>query len=307
MKILRSPDEFRRTGAAVFGAVGVFDGVHLGHQQILRGAIEESRRSNGQTLVVTFDRHPNAVVASDKVPPFIYPLHKRLEVVRELGPDMLWLIPFDEAFSRKTGASFAEQLASDFAPLESLWIGADFRFGHKRRGDVALLRDTGARFRFNVHATPAVLADGHPISSTRIREVIMRGDLDAAAKMLGRPYTLAGKVVEGDRLGRTLGFPTANMDVKGLAIPPTGVYAALAQSGGKTHQAVLNIGFRPTVCGASKELRCEAHMLDFSGDLYGHEVELSFIAKLREEKLFASTDALRQQIAADIAAAQLLF
>ena len=307
MKILHAPEEFPRIGAQVFCGVGVFDGVHLGHQQILNGLIQQSCQSNGTALVVTFDKHPNAVVAPEKVPLFIYPLHKRIEVIRKLGPDLLWLIPFDEAFSRKSGAAFAEEMASHFAPLESLWVGSAFQFGHKRSGDVALLRDIGARLEFTVHASHAVQSDGQAISSTRIREEIQRGSLETASSMLGRPYTLVGRVVEGDQIGRTLGFPTANMDVRGLVHPPPGVYAVVAHRGTETHPAVLNIGFRPTISSDSKELRCEVHLLDFVGDLYGHCLELQFVEHLRDEQSFSSVDALRQQIAQDIVLAKRLF
>ena len=307
MKILSVPGEFQRIKGRVFGAVGVFDGVHLGHQKILEGLIDESRRAEGVALVVTFDKHPSTVVAPEKVPPFIYPLQKRLEVIRALGPDVLWLIPFDEVFSLKSGAQFSEELARSFAPLASVWVGADFRFGHKRSGDLNVLRETGARFGFTVRATPAVLSDGQTVSSTRIRDAIARGDFDVASSLLGRPYTLSGKVVEGDRLGRRMGFPTANLDVTGLAVPPNGVYAVTVQIEGQAHQAVLNLGFRPTLSPHSRELRCEVHLLDFSGNLYGCSAEVKFLGKLREEARFANAEELRLQIARDIAAAQRLF
>jgi riboflavin kinase/FMN adenylyltransferase len=172
---------------------------------------------------------------------------------------------------------------------------------------VTLLKALGAELKFTVHALAAVSLDGRVVSSTRIREAIRAGDLDGASQMLGRAYSLAGPVVRGDGLGGKLGFPTANLDTTGLALPPNGVYAVHADFDGQSHRAVLNIGRRPTVQDAAPQLRVEAHLLDFKGDLYGHEMRLTFVEKLRDEKKFPSLDALREQISRDIAEAQARF
>jgi riboflavin kinase/FMN adenylyltransferase len=172
---------------------------------------------------------------------------------------------------------------------------------------VNLLKRLGAEFRFAVHGLAAVSLDNEVVSSTRIREMIRAGQLDLASQMLGRPYALCGTVIKGDGLGRKLGFPTANLDVNGLVIPPNGVYAAHAHEGGRTHRAVLNIGIRPTIQSAALERRVEAHLLDFDGELYGREVELSFVEKLRDEQKFPTLEALKVQIDSDIQSALRLF
>ena len=181
-------------------------------------------------------------------------------------------------------------------------MGADFVFGHHRSGNVALLEKLGAEGRFQVHGLAAVALDGRPVSSTRIRDQIRTGELDAASQMLGRPYSIAGEVMEGDRLGRQLGFPTANLSVVNLVLPPNGVYAAMTSVQGRVFRAALNIGFRPTVASAEPQLRVEAHLLDFTGDLYGQTLELEIGPKLRNEIRFGSPDELGRQIQRDVAA-----
>ncbi|HWI58738.1 MAG TPA: riboflavin kinase, partial [Bacillota bacterium] len=177
----------------------------------------------------------------------------------------------------------------------------------KRSGNVELLKRLGAELGFTVHGLAAVALDGLPVSSTRIREAIRAGNLDGASQMLGRAYSIAGKVVRGDCLGRQLGFPTANLDTTGLVLPPTGVYAVQAETSGQHYRSVLNIGYRPTVNNPQPALRVEAHLLGFEGDLYGQELEVVFVEKLREEKRFGSLEALREQIALDIVRAQARF
>ena len=191
--------------------------------------------------------------------------------------------------------------------MHSLCVGAHFTFGYKRGGNVELLKKLGHELRFAVHGMAAVSLDSKPVSSTRIRQAIGEGNLDRASQMLGRAYSLAGRVTRGDQLGRQLGFPTANLDFTGLALPPTGVYAVHARVGGKSHRAVVNIGTRPTLRRPEPQLQVEVHLLDFSGDIYDQEMEIEFVEKLRDELLFPSPDALREQIGRDIAAARELF
>jgi len=210
-------------------------------------------------------------------------------------------------FSEQTGEAFIRGLVKDLGPLESICVGANFGFGHKRSGNVALLRRLGDELKFTVHGLAAVSLDGKAVSSTRIREGIQGGRLDEVSQMLGRTYSLVGPVGRGDGLGRGLGFPTANLEVRGLALPPRGVYAVHAEVAGKTWRAVLNIGFRPTLQNPKPQLQVEAHLLDFQGDLYGQELELKFVDQLRQEQQFASLAELRAQIARDIAQARLRF
>ena len=307
MKIIHTANELGNGSRKVCLAIGVFDGVHLGHQQIIRQTIADARQHDGVALVLTFDRHPNAIVAPDRVPPQIYSASQQLRAIESLGVDALLEIHFDQAFSEMSGERFIRDLVRDLAKIHSICVGADFVFGHRRSGNVALLKSLGAELDFQVHGLAAVSLDGQVVSSTRIREAIRTGDLDAAGQMLGRPYTICGRVVEGDQIGRRLGFPTANLDVTDLVLPPNGVYAAGTRFQGRPYRVALNIGVRPTVAPAKPEIRVEAHLLDFGGELYGAELELEIGEKLRAEQHFASPTELREQIARDIARVRLMF
>ena len=307
MRIIPAAQELTPGGRKVCLAIGFFDGVHLGHQQVIRQTITDAKQHEAIGLVVTFDRHPNTVVAPSRVPPLIYSLPQKLRAIEAVGADTLLLIHFDKAFSEQTGEGFVRGLTRDLGHIQSLCVGESFVFGHKRGGNVELLRKLGAELNFAAHGMSAVSLDGRAVSSTRIREAVGAGDLDGVSQMLGRAYSLAGTVVRGDGLGQQLGFPTANVDTAGLVLPPHGVYAVHAESGGKTYRAVLNIGHRPTLQNPNPQLRVEAHLLDFTGNLYGQEVELAFVEKLRAEKQFGSLAELRAQIARDILEAQMRF
>jgi riboflavin kinase / FMN adenylyltransferase len=301
MNIIQAANELKPGDKKVCLAIGFFDGVHLGHQQIIRQTIADAHQHDAIVLVITFDRHPNAVVAPDRVPPLVYSLPQKLRAIESLGADTLLQIHFDESFSRQTGENFIRRLAGDLGKIQSICVGADFVFGYKRGGNVTLLKKLGGELGFTVHGLAAVSLDNQIVSSTRIREAIRAGNLDAASQMLGRPYAIAGHVVPGDHVGQQLGFPTANLDGSGLALPPNGVYAGLTSVTNKTWRVALNIGFRPTVVSAASQLRVEAHLLDFSGDLYGQELEIKIGDRLRDEKKFASAAELREQIKRDLA------
>jgi riboflavin kinase/FMN adenylyltransferase len=300
MNVVPSASELKTSGKRVCLAIGFFDGVHLGHQQIIRQTIADARQHDGVPLVLTFDRHPNAIVAPEKTPPLIYSLPQKLRTVESLGIEHILLIRFDKQFSRQSGEEFIRALARDFEKIHSICVGADFAFGHKRSGNVALLKKLGVELHFQVHGLSAVSLDGQAVSSTRIREAIRAGNLDAASQMLARPYAICGNVVMGDKLGRNLGFPTANLDVTGLVLPPNGVYAAVTRHKGRLYPVALNIGIRPTVADG-RQLRVEAHLLDFGADLYGRELEVEIGEKLRDEKKFGSAQELKEQIARDVA------
>jgi riboflavin kinase/FMN adenylyltransferase len=302
MKIIHAADQLGNGSHKVCVAIGVFDGVHLGHQQIIRQTIADSRSHDALALVVTFDKHPSVIVAPKRVPPLIFSRSQKLRAIESLGADALLEIPFDQTFSEKSGEVFIHELARDLGKIHSVCVGADFAFGHQRSGNVALLKKLGAELSFQVHGLAAVSLDGQIVSSTRIRETIRAGNFDAASQMLGRLYAICGRVVEGDRLGRQLGFPTANLDAANLVLPPNGVYAASTKLNGQFYRVALNIGMRPTVAAAQPQLRVEAHLLDFSGDLYGTELELELGVKLRDERIFSSPAELREQIQRDVAA-----
>ncbi|MEI8039790.1 MAG: bifunctional riboflavin kinase/FAD synthetase [Verrucomicrobiota bacterium] len=307
MKVIRAASELNPSGRKVCLAIGFFDGVHLGHQQIIRQTMADARQHEAISLVITFDSHPSAAVAPGRVPPLIYSLPQKLRAIEALGADRLLQLHFDRAFSEQSGEAFIRGLVRDLGQVQSLCVGANFLFGHKRSGDVQLLKRLGAELGFVVHGLAAVSLDGKAVSSTRIREAIRSGDLDAASQMLGRAYSVCGTVVRGDGLGRKLGFPTANLDATGLALPPNGVYAVHAETGGRRYLSVLNIGHRPTLESPAPQLRVEAHLVDFAGDLYGSELEVSFCERLRPERKFESLGELREQIARDILDARARF
>jgi len=305
MKLVHAANELKPAGRKVCLAIGMFDGVHLGHQQIIRQTIADARQQEAVALVVTFDRHPNAVVAPTRVPLLIYSPPQKLRTIESLGADALLLCAFDRAFSEQPGEAFIRGLARDLGQIQSLCVGADFTFGYKRGGNVSLLKKLGEELKYTVHGLAAVSLGGHPVSSTRIREAIRTGNLAAAGQMLSQPYSVASRVIGGDQLGRQLGFPTANLDVTGLALPPGGVYAAHATVIGQaTHQAVVNIGVRPTVQQSVPHISLEVHLLDFTGDLFGEEIEVLFAGKLRDERKFATATELREQIARDVVLAR---
>jgi riboflavin kinase/FMN adenylyltransferase len=300
VKIIHDANELKAKGKKVCLAIGFFDGVHLGHQQIIRQTIADAHQHDAIAVVLTFDRHPNSVVAPDRVPPLIYSLPQKLRAIESLSADVLLLIQFDKKFSEQTGEEFILSLTRDFGKVHSVCVGADFVFGHKRSGDVALLKELGSELNFNVHGLAAVSLDGQIVSSTRIRETIRAGDYDAASQMLGRTYAISGRVVEGDKIGHKLGFPTANLDVTNLILPPNGVYSGCTKLKGQLYRVALNIGLRPTVATNKPQLRVEAHLLDFNGEFYGEELEIEIGEKLRDERKFASPVELHEQIARDI-------
>ncbi len=306
MKVISDAAALHPDPRPVCAAIGVFDGVHLGHQRVLAQTVSDAARHQAVSVVVTFDRHPNAVVAPASVPPLIYPLSKKLQVIASCGVEAAYVIRFDKAFSQIPGEPFVRGLARGFKRIQSICVGDGFMFGAGRSGNVSLLRKLGGELAFILHAMRDVQLDGQSVSSTRIREAVRAGDFALAGRMLGRPYALCGTVIEGQRLGRKLGFPTANLEVMGLLTPPPGVYAAEAQFGEAHFRAAANIGHRPTVHSADPQLHVEAHLLDFDRDIYGQALELVFLKKLREEKRFSTTEALKAQIADDIRQARTL-
>ncbi|MFM8470739.1 MAG: bifunctional riboflavin kinase/FAD synthetase [Limisphaerales bacterium] len=307
MRVLGAATELQPGPRKVCVAIGVFDGVHLGHQQVIRQTLADAHQLGGVPVVITFDRHPNVIVAPDRVPPMLYSLPQKLRAIESLGVANTLLIRFDRAFSEQTGEQFIRALARDFGQLHSVCVGSEFTFGHRRSSTVALLKQLGAELKFTVHGLAALALDGVPVSSTRIREAVRAGDLDAATQMLGREYAIASNVVRGDQLGRQLGVPTANLDVANLALPPSGVYAVQARLGGRELHGALNLGLRPTLASPAPRLQCEVHLLDFAEEIYGAELELTFAAKLRDEQKFPTVEALKSQITRDIAAARDLF
>lgn len=278
----------------------MFDGVHLGHQHVIRQALLDARASGARSAVVTFDPHPLAVVAPDRAPKLLQSVAERVRIIGELGADAVVLMPFGVETSRVPGEEFVRELARRFGRLRSFTVGSGFQFGHGRSGDVPLLQRLGSELGFVVHATAPIRIGDDVVSSTRIRAALRAGQLGLVAELLGRPYTIAGPVLSGDRLGRQLGFPTANLDVAGLELPPLGVYAVRVRHRDQEWLGALNIGRRPTVAGQEAPVRCEVHLLDFHEEIYGQELRIEFTTHLRPEIRFSDLSALRSQIASDI-------
>ncbi len=306
MRLAHAAKELHQLSQPICAAIGVFDGLHLGHREILKRIREKASGSGGESLVITFDRHPNAVVAPDRLPPIISPLGQRLRLMESLGMDAALVLPFDAELSKISGEDFIRGLFADLGSLRSLTIGEEFTFGHKRSGNVELLKRLGLQLGFTVDPVGGVELHGQRVSSTRIRELIRGADFAAAEQLLGRRWALVGNVVTGDQLGRQIGFPTANLETNGLVLPPHGVYAGRVLVNGTSWKVALNIGVRPTVSQPVPQLRVEAHLIDFTGELVGQELEIELLGRLRAEMKFPSFDALRAQIAEDVAAVRRL-
>lgn len=307
MNVVRSAKDLALQGRRACLAIGFFDGVHLGHQQIIRQAGGDAQQHDAIAVVVTFDAHPASVVAPDRAPALIQTREHRLRTIASLGPDAVLLLKFDTALREQPGELFIRNLHRDLGSIHSVCIGADFHFGYQRSGNVALLRKLGAELGFQVHGLHAVSLGGQIISSTRIRESIQAGQLETASEMQGRSYAIASRVIRGDQLGHALGFPTANLEVTGLALPPDGVYLAQVTAAGARHHAVVNIGLRPTLTPHASSRRLEVHLLEFNGDLYDQELEVVFVEHLRGERRFVSREELRRQIERDVAEARRRF
>jgi riboflavin kinase / FMN adenylyltransferase len=282
VKVTRLPDVERREGRSV--AVGTFDGVHLGHREVIAGS----------DSVLTFDPHPVSVVAPQHTPKLLTTLERKAELIASLDVQELIVIPFDAAFAQRSAAAFVNDVLVGALGAGQVAIGENFRFGHKAQGDQRLLRADG-RFATVVH--PLLEVDGEIVSSSHIRGLVLAGDLTEANRLLGVPFQLRGEVTHGDERGRELGFPTANLvPDDALACPGHGVYACLADG----RPAAVSVGVRPTFETGRGEL-IEAYLLDFHADLYGHQLSLEFLARLRGERRFDTREALIAQMHRDVA------
>jgi riboflavin kinase/FMN adenylyltransferase len=269
-------------------AVGTFDGVHLGHREVIRGA----------DTVVTFEPHPAAVVAPGGAPRLLTTLERKAELIAALGVDELVVIPFDSEFASHSAQSFVDDVLVGALGAHHVSVGENFRFGHQAAGDAALLRSDP---RFETRVVALLEVDGEVVSSSHIRGLVLGGAVEYADKLLGAPFTFAGEVVEGDRRGRTLGFPTANLVPQdGYVVPGHGVYACRAHTDdGLVHVAATNVGVRPMFVTGRGEL-IEAFLVDFDGDLYGSVLRVEFLKRLRGEKRFESVEALVEQMRRDV-------
>ena len=284
--------------------IGAFDGVHRGHQQLIGSMAREAHAAGRAAVALTFDPHPGAVLGRSPVAA-LSTIEERATLLAELEVDLLVVLRFTPAVAGTPAERFVAALRRHLNLVE-LWAGPDFALGHRREGDVPFLRRLGERMGFEVRVVEPLRWRGEIISSTRIRAALTAGDVEEANGCLGRPYHLSGIVIHGRGLGRTMGIPTANLEPPpGRLIPANGVYACFARlEGGETWPAVVNVGVRPTI--AADHLTVEAHLLDFDGDLYGRRLGLDFIARLRDERIFPSLNALVDQVHRDIEEARRL-
>jgi len=304
MRIHHSIAELAAVPGPVFLAIGVFDGVHLGHQAVIRRAMEDAKAAGGTAVVVTFDPHPVRVMRPEQAPRLLTSTQHKAQLIEKLSVSELLVIPFTLEFSATTPESFVHALHDACRPLREICVGHTWSFGRNRAGNLELLKKMGDQLGFDEVGLPAVEIDGEVVSSTLIRAAVEMGDLTKVAQLLGHDLTILGTVVPGDRLGRTIGFPTANLSAHNEQFPPNGVYAVEAICEGLTLPGVVNIGVRPTIKTASGERVLELHLFDFAADIYGQDVEVVFRKFLRPEQKFAGLDALKEQIARDVADAR---
>jgi len=306
METLRSISELSKLRGPLFLAIGVFDGVHLGHQAVISTSAQHARAANGTPVVVTFDPHPEKVLRPKTAPHLLTATPHKIALIRDLGMAHLLIITFDKQFAATEPEEFVHELVEHSKSLREICVGHEWSFGKNRRGNLKLLNQFGARFDFGVVGIPPVTVNGELVSSTTIRKAVETGDLAKAAQMLGREYTVLGTVVSGDNRGKKIGFPTANLSAHNEQFPPNGVYFAEAKLEGVIYPGVVNLGYRPTVDTRKSERILEIHLFDFDHDIYGKDLEVRFIRYLRPETKFESVEALVRQIGLDVKQARKL-
>jgi riboflavin kinase/FMN adenylyltransferase len=307
MKILRTIDELESLRGSTHLAIGVFDGLHLGHQAVIGRALLSSRESNGIAVVATFDPHPVRVLRPEKAPRLLTSTRHKVKLIEKLGIDVVLLLEFTPEFSRTPPEVFIEKLARPANRLKQICVGQEWTFGANRSGTIQLLEELAPKLEFTVASVPPVLVGERVVSSTLIRSAIECGDLKSASKFLGRAFTILGTVTEGRQLGRRLGFPTANLQAHNELFPPNGVYAAKAWFQENEYGGVVNIGVRPTIENESGERVLELHLFDFDRQIYREDVEVAFLAYLRPEQKFSGVAELQAQIQRDVKKAREIY
>lgn len=293
---IHTPPEFNK---AVI-TVGTFDGVHKGHVAILTEVVKHAEAAGGESVLITFDPHPRKLLFPHQPLGIITPLQVKLDLIKKIGITHTVVVPFTTEFANLSATAYIQRFLVGIFHPHSIVIGYDHRFGHDRLGDINMLKHYATKHIYELVEIPAQLIDAAAISSTRIRQAIKEGRIENAIHMLGRPYSLKSTVVHGNKLGRTLGYPTANLEPvnKDQIVPATGIYAVTARLGEETYDGMMSIGYNPTVT-TKKELKLEANLFGFDKDIYGQELEVFFIKKLRDEQKFPSLDDLVQQLHLD--------
>jgi riboflavin kinase/FMN adenylyltransferase len=303
--ILKSTDSMRSVVT-----IGAYDGVHRGHQAVIAQVKATAQQLGCRSVVITFDRHPASVVRPESAPKLLTDIDQKLELLEQTGVDATMIVSFDASQSTEEPASFVKRVLVDALNTQVIVVGEDFHFGVKRAGNVTMLRELGKQFDFEVAPVQLVQRpDGitEPVSSTSIRRALAGGQVEVATNLLGRPYEVRGIVVNGDKRGRTIGFPTANVEVpNAMCLPADGVYAGKFRcDDGSVHACAINLGRRPTFFEHADHSLLEAHLLDFAGDLYGQKVSVTFEHFLRSERKFDGLEAIKTQLQLDVAAARL--
>jgi riboflavin kinase/FMN adenylyltransferase len=307
LRAYRSAGQWRQEAGAkaTVAAIGNFDGVHRGHQQILSRVIEEARSKSALAAVATFDPHPTRVLRRDSAPALITTLEQRLALFEAAGVDAALVIPFTAEFARLSPEEFATQILAETLHCSVVFVGGNFRFGHRQEGDPPLLTQLGERLGFAVDVVPAVRLRGQVVSSTLVRRAIATGRVERGGRMLGRPFALTGEIRPGTGQGRKLVVPTLNLNYEQELIPGRGVYATESIVGGKLYRSATNVGLRPTFQG--HVLTVESHLLDFSEEVRSGRMEVRFWKRLRDEQRFHSPEELRQQVLRDVDRARRFF
>ena len=305
MQVLRSIPELSLIRAPLVLAIGVFDGLHRGHQLVLQRAIREALGVDGVAVPLTFDPHPARILSPDKAPLLLTGQEHKMHLLSAMGFRHALVLPFTTGVAATEASNFVVSLVTASHRLTAICVGQRWSFGKGRKGDLTLLQELGPLHNFDAVGVSELTEIEDPVSSTRVRQAVAAGDLHLAKSLLGRPYAVLGTVIGGRRLGRTLGFPTANLDLFNEQLPPHGVYAVKARriSSGATIHGVANLGVRPTFGRHATTPTLEVHLFDFNEDCYGERLEIDFIQFLRTEQKFADLNELRQQINVDKAQA----
>lgn len=308
MIVFEDTDTFSHLQQSCVATIGKFDGVHLGHQLILDQLKQQADQLDLPCVVILLEPHPEEFFAADanSGPARLTVLREKLELLESFGVDYVFQLNFDKAMSELSPEAYIKDILVDGLGVTSFIVGNDFRFGHKRAGDFALLQERGKELGFEVTETAAYERNGQRISSTFIRESLAKADFALVEQLLGRPYSIKGEVVRGQQIGTDLGFPTCNINPQRQRIPLHGVYACEVRLVDRYRQAAVNIGYRPTIT-ADGDALLEAHILDFDEDLYGKTIEVIFRHKIRDEVKFDGLEALKQQISADVAQVRTVF
>jgi len=302
MQIIRHIDDPALAFENSSVTLGNFDGIHVGHQALIKNAVKDAKNLGVRSVVLTFEPHPLKVLAPERAPQMLLTHKDKMQLLQSLGVDCVVIQQFDRSFAAIGAEAFVAKFLVERLRAKKVWVGKDLRFGRGRAGDIDKLRAWGRQFGFDVGMVEPVMVRGERVSSSRIRELISAGTVAAVKPMLARYYFVSGKVISGHRRGRELGFPTANIASRAEIVPRDGIYATLFQLDENILPSVTSIGLNPTFGAGSRTI--ESYILDFDRDIYGESVKLSFVARLRDEKKFASVESLVEQIRLDVVAAE---